>query len=263
MSLITTKTGRLFLKKAESMMLVPYVYDSTVSDYVLGGDVYDISAIIGDSTTLEQSDGDSVTKNNEFIGSPLLECFSGGEYGFTAQCVDLQNKVLKSVFGAMTVSNTEGAAAFNDDFTLIYALVRIRFKDSSLPDVVMPKVQLNSKLFINQLKTRESQGNIAGTALSRNVAIKGSGTSGTVLQFTTPTTYTPYTPVLFVPRDKFPLVLHHNGSSTTDTYSTVDFTNGTVSHNIEVNPSTGAFTTSSSQSSGTGGSNEVGGSTQN
>ena len=64
MSLIQTKNGRTVLMKAESMMLVPYVYNSTYGDYVLGSDVYDISEVIGDSIVIEQSEGDSVTKEN-------------------------------------------------------------------------------------------------------------------------------------------------------------------------------------------------------
>lgn len=252
MSLIETKNGRTVLKKADSMMIVPYVYDSTVKDYVLGSDVYDISSIIGDSIVLEQSEGDTTTKYNEFVGSPILECSSNSKYSFTAQCTDLQNKILKSLFGAMTVSGIEGAAAFQDDFTPIYALIRIRFRDASLPDVIFPKVRLNSKLFINQLKTRVSQGNISGTSMSRYAAIVGSGTSGTASQFSNPTTYTPFTPVLFVPRTKNFLVFHHKGVGNTDTYSSIDFSNGIVSSNISVNPLSGAWSVQTPQSGGNG-----------
>lgn len=256
MSLITTNDNRIVIKHAESMMLVPYVYDSTIGDYVLGNDVYDISAVIGDSITLEQSDGNTETKNNEFIGTPLLEVVSGSKFGFTAQCLDLQNKVLKTIFGAMTVSNVEGAAAFNDDFILIYVLARIRFKEENLPDVVLPKMQLNSKLMISQLKTRASQGNIAGTALCKNVAIENDSHTA-CLQFSVPstggTTYTPYTPVLLVPRSKTPLFYKKSQSSTLDIYSSINFTSGEVSE-VLVKPSDGTI-----QTEGSGGSSGSGG----
>ena len=243
MSLITTNNGRIVLKKAESMMVVPYVYNSTVGDYILGSDVYDLSAIIGDSITIEQDDGDKTTKENEFVASPLIECVSGAKYGFTAQCIDLQNAVLKSCFNAMTSANNTGAVAFNDDFTLLYAAIRIRFKDTDKPDVVLPKVQMNSKLFINQLKTRLSQGNLAGTAKAVNFAVSNAaGTSA--LQFNVPvtsgTTYTPYTPVSFVPQANTPLFFHHKGSGSTDVYSKVNFENGTVT-TVNVNRSSGTI----------------------
>lgn len=261
MSLITTKNGRTVLKKAESMMFVPYAYDSAIGDYVLGSDVYDISAVIGDSTVVEQSDGDTTTKHNEFKASPLLEVVSGSKYAFTAQCLDLQNAVLKSLFGAMTVSGVEGAAAFNDDFVQIYALVRIRFADASLPDVILPKVQLNSKLFINQLKTRASQGNIAGTALALNCAIKNSANTA-LSQFSSQATgvvtYTPYTPVLFVPRGRAPLFFKAKKTDTIDYYSSINFTTGNVSE-VLVAPRTGALPIPGGGGSGGGGGQGGGG----
>lgn len=232
MSLITTNDGRIVLKKAESMMVVPYVYDSSVGDYVIGEDVYDISAVIGDSITIEQDDGETSTKNNEFVAAPLIECVYGAKYNFTAQCIDLQNAVLVSCFNVMTSEGSSGAVAFNDDHTLLYALVRIRFRDESLPDVFIPKLQLNSKLLVNQLKTRLSQGNIAGTARSVFVAVADSG-STSALSFNVPTsgdtTYTPFTPVLFIPRGSEPLFFHHKGSGSSDYYSVVDFLNGSSS----------------------------------
>ena len=242
MSLITTNDGRIVLKKAQSMMAVQYVYDSTVGDYVLGSDVYDISAIIGDTITLEQSDGNTEAKYNEFVGTPLIENTSGGKYEFKAECIDLQDNVLKSLFGAMTASG--GAAAFNADYVEMYALIRVRFEDASLPDVILPKVHLNSKLFIQQLKTRTSQGNIGGVSLASFVAVP-SEVSTSALQFNVlyanNATYTPYTPVLFVPKSKNPLFYHHKGKGNLDTYSTVNFTNGEVLANAHVNRETGVI----------------------
>lgn len=241
MSLITTNDGRIVLKKAQSMMAVPYVYDSAVGDYVLGEDVYDISAIIGDSITLEQSDGNTEAKYNEFVGTPLIENTSGGKYSFTSQCIDLQDKVLQSLFGAMTVSGTSGAIAFNADYVELYALIRISFDDESLPIVVLPKVHLNSKLFIQQLRTRMSQGNIGGTAMPHNCGIENAAHNA-LLSFSSISsepTYTPFTPVLFVPRNSVPVFYCKKNNDTLDYYSLVDFENGEVS-NILVKPSDGS-----------------------
>lgn len=241
MSLITTNEGRIVLKKASSMMAVPYVYDSAVGDYVLGDDVYDISAIIGDSITLEQSDGNTEAKYNEFVGTPLIENTSGGKYSFTSQCIDLQDKVLQSLFGAMTVSGTSGAIAFNADYVELYTLIRISFDDESLPIVVLPKVHLNSKLFIQQLRTRMSQGNISGTAMPHNCGIENAAHNA-LLSFSSISsepTYTPFTPVLFVPRNSVPVFYCKKNNDTLDYYSLVDFENGEVS-NILVKPSDGS-----------------------
>lgn len=249
MALITTNGNRIVLKKAQSMMAVPYVYDQSVEDYVLGGDVYDISAVIGDSITIEQSDGNTEAKYNEFKASPLIESVSGSKYAFTAQCIDFQDSVLQSLFGVMVGHGyngaVNGAVAFNDDFVLLYALIRIRFADASLPDVVMPKVQLNSKLFIQQLKTRASQGNIAGTALAHTVSVddRDNPADGELLQFSSQSngmTYTPHTPVLFVPRG-YDFFVYRNETKLDDVYSRVNFNSGSVENNIYINSSNGSW----------------------
>lgn len=259
MALIETKYGRTILKNAESMMVVPYVYDSTVGDYVLGEDVYDISAVIGDSIVIEQSEGNTETKYNEFVGSPLLECVSGGKVALTAQCVDFQDAVLKSLFGAMV--SESGVAALNDDYVLIYALIRVRFKDESLPDVILPKAQLNSRLFIQQLKTRSGQGNIAATAHSLDIAIEDLESQGHLLQFQKlggENTYVPYTPFVFVPHGYTPL-FRHDGNN----FSVVDFAIGSVAHNIFVNQTNGTWSETSPNASGNGGGTSQSGNENN
>lgn len=224
-------------------MLVPYVYDDSadVNDYVLGSDVYDISAVIGDSITLEQKDGDVDEKFNEFVRTPIVRNVSAGSYDFTAQCLDLQDKVLKSLFGAYTATgtngNVKGIAALRDDYQLLYAMIRIRFKDESLSDIILPKVQMNSKLLLQQMKSRGSQGNVSGTALSRMVAVVDKDSENPMVLDFGEENFAPFTPVLFVPREYTPMVLHHkdDNSNTKYVFSTVDFSTGTVAHNTVVN----------------------------
>lgn len=218
MPIVTTKTGRKVLKKAESMCLIPYVYDDTtdINDYVLGDTIYDISAIIGDSITLEQSDGDTQTKENEFTGDVIVKNVTSGEWAFSAQCLDLQNTVLQAIFGAYYNSEV-GISAIRKDYETMYALIRIRFKDNDTPDVYLPKVALNSKLMLNQMKTRGSQGNINGTAMSRMCAViktmANPPAAGFLESFTDITSIDPVyqveTPVLFVPKTSVPLFLNH------------------------------------------------------
>lgn len=254
MSLITTNDGRIIFKKAESVMLVPYIYDNNFRSYVLNtlDNVYDISAIVGDTIEIQREEGDSFTKENEFISEPLLKIVSG-KYVFSAQCIDLQNQVLRSVFGAMTgrfnYNQIQGLAAFQQEQITnnagdgsMYVLARIRFKDSNLPDVFIPKMELNSKLFVNQLKSRVSQGNINGTALQHKVAVDW-GQYNYLCPFNgifkSATTYCPNTPLLFVPRDKTPFFYSCEYSDTQDLYSTINFDTGVIQHNILVTESTG------------------------
>lgn len=252
MSLIETKTGRKYFKKAESLMLIPYVYESLygVNDYVLGQNVYDISAVIGDSIALEQKDGEVEEKFNEFVSSPLIRNVTSGTYDFTAQCLDLQDNVLKAIFGAYygvgqrgTIS---GVVAMPENEVLRYALIRIRFQNTSMPDVIFPKVQLNSKLLMQQMKSRGSQGNISGVALPSMVTVDDpTASSRKVLNFNTSDgqrgPYAPSTSVLFVDRAQNPSFFHHKEADNAYIFSTVNFNNGTVLHNRSVNISNGSY----------------------
>lgn len=211
MPIVETRTGRKVLKKAKQLLMLPYRYDSDLSQYVLGQTLYDLSAIIGDTISLEQQDGSTESKVNEFTDEPLVENVTSGKWEFTAQCLDLQNAVLKSLFAAYT-NDTVGAAALRSDFTTIFALVVVRFQDTATPDVWMPKVQLNSRLLIQQIKTRGAQGNVSGTLYSTNVGIK-STTPPDLVAFSDTVSgdlvYTPRTPILFAPQGSSVLVLNH------------------------------------------------------
>lgn len=250
MSLIETKTGRKYLRKIESLMLVPFVYEKEYDDYILGEDVYDISAIIADTLSLEQKDGDVTEKFNEFVRSPLVRNVTAGAYDFTAQCLDLQDKVLKVLFGALPAKgndgDVEGLVAMPDDNKLLYAMVRIRFKDDTLSDIILPKVQIDSKMVLQQMKSHGGQGNISGTALPRMTAVDDIHADHTVVGFTDTVAdevlFAINTPVLFVPRDYPPMVLHHYDSGS-DRYifSMVDFSTGDVYHDRSVNISNGTY----------------------
>lgn len=247
---ITTNTGRRVFKKAKSMLVVPYVYNSTLDDYILGSDIYDISAIIGDSIVLEQSEGNTATKENEFTNQPIIVSHSGSKYGFTAQCLDVQDSVLKALYGAMTAKNrsvtpaaVNGAVAVQNDYTEMYALIRVEFEDESMPYMILPRVQMSNKLLIQQLKTRAGQGNIAGQAFSICCAIKDKDNDNKVLDFGT-AEYVPETPVLFVPKLYVPLFAYERKSDGVRACHQLDFENGGSPSTVYVNPSNGNWSNS-------------------
>lgn len=233
MPFIETKTGKKVIKKPESLWVLPYVYDSNLNDYVLGQTIYDVSAIIGDSIVIEQEDGETQVKTNEFTNEPLVKNVTSGEWKVTAQCLDLQNNVLKALF-ASYYNDTAEIAAMRGEYETLYALIIIRFPDVSIPDIYLPKVQMNSKLFIQQMRSRGSQGNIGGTALSRMCAIvetEATETSDGILYGLTDMIkgeilYGVSTPLLFVPRGNRVLILHHRD----------DESGETIFDEIELNP---------------------------
>jgi len=233
------------------MVMVPYMYNSTVKDYVLGSTIYDISAIIGDSIVIEQSEGSTTTKDNEFDSQPIVINHSGSGYSFTAQCLDMQDNALKALFNVKTAINRDvtpvpvnGAVAFNEDFTPMFALIKIGFDEKEIPDVILPMVQMNNRLFIQQMRTRASQGNMTGVALSCGIAIKDKDNDGKVLDFGT-AEYVPETPVLFVPKGYSPL-FYANAVVGAATYQfvEVDFSGGSAPSNVYVNTNNGNWSNS-------------------
>lgn len=250
MPIIKTDTERRIFKKAESMLVVPYVYDSTVGDYILGGDIYDISAIIGDSIVLEQSEGNTAVKENEFTSQPVIVNHSGSKYGFTAQCLNVNDDVLKALYGALTAKNrsntpaaVRGAVALKSDFTEMYALIRVRFEDETMPDLILPKVQMSNRILLQQFKTRAGQGNITGQAFSICCAIKDKDNDNKVLDFGT-AEYVPETPVLFVPRGYAPLFQYDEKTDGVRACHQLDFENGGSPSTVYVNPSNGKWSNS-------------------
>lgn len=237
MSIITTKSGKKIYKKAESLCLVPYVYNSTLDIYELGNDIYDLSSIIGDSITIENSDGEVVTKKNEYSGNNIVVNTTMGDTKVTAQCLDLQNAVLRSLFGASVgrtgnpLREIAGLAAMPDDYLYLTALVRIRFSDSRTPDIYLPQVEINSQLLIQQMKTRGGQGTLSGVVKPKKVCVGVGSTSTSLVSFLKndgTSSYMVDTPVLFCPGDRQPLFFrYYNEGNQTYYFSMVDFANGT------------------------------------
>lgn len=238
---------RILLKRAKSLHLVPYVYNSTYDDYVLGSDVYDLSAIVGDSMQLQQGDGNTDSEDNEFTNQPLVQCVTAGRYAFTAQCVDLQNNMVKVIFGAMTGAGVDGLFAMPDDYHDMFVLVRVAFKDANAPDMIIPKLNLNSTLIVSQLKSQLSKGTLGGTAFNRMVAYANGvatinllTTTQPVEQFSVPatggTTYTPVTPVIFTPNANSLYVLHHYDEQADKyTFSKIAWSSGSITNNHTMN----------------------------
>lgn len=239
MSIITTNDGRIILKKAKSLMVAPYVMSGTYHSF---RDIYDLSAIIGDTITIEQEDGETVTKNNEFVNAPLIECVSGKKYKFSAQCVDFQNPILEALFS--TMADSRGNVVFLEETKPIHAVIRIEFEDESLPVVILPKVQLNTKILIGQLKTKASQCTIEGVALSTYVAC-GDGSSATLFSSpynTDARSYTPFVPMLLsklnqTERKKFYYSLDYVRNRWQ--YCSIDFNTGTFSGTYSIDPDSG------------------------
>ena len=127
-----------------------------------GAVTYDVTEVVGDTTTVEQAENDSSVLEHEFSSQPLYENIQLGDKTFTCESIDLQNEVLKGLFGWKV---TEKGAYAPVAYKALYATIELGF-NSTEDVIVLPKVLLNSRPVIASMKTDASRANINGTCYS-------------------------------------------------------------------------------------------------
>lgn len=177
MAIQKTDSGRIVFSQAEYVHITPYVDEDT-----LGTDTYDIVNIVGDTLSFTPDDNTVNAKESEFKDDPLFENITLGKYQFAGTCIDFQNKVMKAIYGwEVDGDNVYAPTGYKDT----YCVIEIGFKNEGVA-VVAPKVKLNSKATIANLKTGTGEGSLAGTAYSATV----DGDHETPLAFITGDSYT-------------------------------------------------------------------------
>jgi hypothetical protein len=124
------------------------------------GLTYDITEVVADTTTVEQAENESNALEHEFSSAPLYENIQLGDKTFACESIDLQNDVLKGLFG--WVETTEGAIVAPVAYKALYATIELGFVNSE-DVIILPKVLLNSRAVIASMKTDASRANINGT----------------------------------------------------------------------------------------------------
>lgn len=163
MAISKTDTGRIVFSQAEYVHITPYVDEDT-----LGTETFDIVNIVGDTLSFTPDDNTVNAKESEFKDDPLFENITLGKYQFAGTCIDFQNKVMKAIYGwEVDGDNVYAPTGYKDT----YCVIEIGFKNEDVV-VVAPKVKLNSKATIANLKTGTGEGNLAGTAYSAGINTK-------------------------------------------------------------------------------------------
>lgn len=154
-------TGRRVFSNLKSMEFTPWTNEST-----LGTDVYNVTNIIGDTTSVEQDDPESNEIVSEFTDAPLYENTTLGNKNFTCECIDMQNEVLKGLFGWETdeKGNVYAPAAYKP----LYCKIVLAFNTTD-DIIVLPKVKMNSKATLASMRTDVSRGTISGTCYTAKV----------------------------------------------------------------------------------------------
>lgn len=147
------------------------------------GDTYDVTEVVGDTTTVEQAENDSNVLEHEFSSQPLYENIQLGDKTFACESIDLQNEVLKGLFGWKELKAAEGdtviGMAAPTSYKALYATIEMGF-NSTEDVIVLPKVLLNSRAVIASMKTDASRANINGTCYT--ALVNGEETDMAVLK---------------------------------------------------------------------------------
>jgi hypothetical protein len=133
------------------------------------GNTYDITEVVADTTTVEQAENESNALDHEFSSTPLYENIKLGEKTIALESIDLQNAVLKGLFGWKEIEATDekgvktvvGMAA-PISYEALYATIELGFSTGN-DIIILPKVLLNSRAVIASMKTDASRANINGT----------------------------------------------------------------------------------------------------
>lgn len=147
--------ARRTFSNLKAALFTPWTDEKT-----LGEETYDLVDIVADTTSVEQEDNEVNTIEHEFSGSPLVENISLGSKTFTTECIDMQNDVLKGMFGWAT--DEAGNAFAPKAYKPLYCKIELQF-NSTEDIVVLPKVLMNSKAVFASMKTDVSRANLSGT----------------------------------------------------------------------------------------------------
>lgn len=151
----------------------------------LGAKTYDIVDVVADTTSIEQAENDVNAIDHEFSSSPLYENVNLGEKTFSCESIDLQNDILKELFG--WTADQQGNVVFAPTgYKDLYVAMEIGF-NSTDDIIVLPKVKMNSRAVIASMRTDVSRANITGSCypayvnnVNTDMAFVKGGTSYTV-----------------------------------------------------------------------------------
>lgn len=154
-----TLAERTVFSNAAYVRITPWVKDAETDKLSVGTQTYDITEVVADTISVEQAENDVTTIEHEFSSSPLYENIQLGDKTVALESIDLQNLILKGLFG-WTIEGDNAYAPIA--YSHLYAVVEIGFH-STEDVIVLPKVLLNSRTVIASMKTDASRANISGT----------------------------------------------------------------------------------------------------
>lgn len=154
-----TSAGAIKLSKPSHIIVRPFTEAG-----VPGDEYYDLEDVVRDTTSISQDDNDTTDIDRETSDTPILSIVTAGKYQFSAEVADTQADVLSALCGF--VKDTDGKIYAPSSYKLLYAEVALVFDNqdgATYTAVILPKLQLNSKVTIESLNTNLAKVALAGT----------------------------------------------------------------------------------------------------
>lgn len=167
-----TNTGAGALKLVKPDAIVVTLFAGTEADDIPKGDSYVLDDVIRDTTSIAQDDNSTSDVERETSDTPILSIVTSGKYQLAAEVADTQKDLLVALCD-FTYDETTKKVYAPAAYKAKYAKVDIVFGTKA---VVVPKVQLNSKVTMESLNTSVGKIALAGTAQLASLKIGASGT---------------------------------------------------------------------------------------
>lgn len=136
------------------------------------GDSYILEDVIRDTTNGSQEDNDVTNIECETSDSPILSIVKRGAVTIEAEVADTQTDLLIALCG-FTSDGTKVYAPSRYQLGYIKFDIVYKLSDGSLVAWVYPKVQLNTRMLIEELNSNPNRIKLAGTARDISVTVDG------------------------------------------------------------------------------------------
>lgn len=171
-----TNTGAGALKLVKPDAIVVTLFNGEETDDIPKGDSYVLDDVIRDTTSIAQDDNSTSDIERETSDTPILSVVTSGKYQLAAEVADTQKDLLVALCD-FTYDETTKKVYAPAAYKTKYAKVDVVFGTKA---IVVPKVQLNSKVTMESLNTSIGKIALAGTAQLAALKIGQSGSQKTI-----------------------------------------------------------------------------------
>lgn len=169
-----TKVGETSKKiyNPKYLFITPFTDDKTK-----GETIYMIGNVIRDSTSITQEEPTTDPVENDLDDAPIVNNVTNGSYTFSANIADMDGKLYADLAG-FEVDETSNIIYAPDGYVEKFAEIALVFQmaDGKYIAAVLPKVQLNSTVLIESIRSSVGQITIAGTGYNLEVTDAKSST---------------------------------------------------------------------------------------